>query len=131
MLYELFNVAAKIAVPELNDTRNFWLGCVGVRKDGAVVSSKNGAVLSTAVANYHLLPSSHAECRALRKMDYGGILYVTRIARRDRLFAMAKPCFMCQIKIRAKNIKKVYYTINNYKFGVWDVKKDIFKEYYF
>jgi tRNA(Arg) A34 adenosine deaminase TadA len=116
--------AAKIAIPNFNDKRHFWLGCIGLRRDGALVHSKNGAVYSTIVDDYQLIPESHAECRVLRKMDYGGVLYVARVMRKDMSLAMARPCPMCMIKIKSKGIKKVYYTVNNYQYGLFIVKSN-------
>ena len=122
--------AAKIAEPHSKkDMRNFWLGCVGIRKDGALVFSQNGAVFSTTISNYQFLPECHAECRTLRKMDRGGILYVSRILRKDQSLAMAMPCGMCQVKIKSKDIRKVYYSINESQFGVWYVREDIHRIY--
>jgi tRNA(Arg) A34 adenosine deaminase TadA len=124
-MLDLLLFAAKIACPDdSNDDRNFWLGCVGLRKDGAMVFSKNGAVFSTTVEDYRLLPGSHAEGRVLRKMDWGGVLYVARVTRKDRSLAMARPCPMCMIKIKAKGIKKVFYTINQNQFGVYCPSSD-------
>jgi deoxycytidylate deaminase len=94
-----------------------------------MVFSRNGAVYSTKVEDYQLLPEAHAECRALRKMDYGGTLYVSRISKRDKSLVMARPCPMCQIKIRAKGVKKVFYSINEFQFGVWTVRSDSDKIY--
>ena len=124
-MLDLLLFAAKIALPpDKNDMRNFWLGCVGIRKDGAMVFSRNGAVYSTSVEDYQLIPIGHAECRAIKKMDWGGTLYVARVLRKDKSIAMAKPCSICQTKIKAKGITKVYYTINPNQYGIWDVKKD-------
>ena len=124
-MLEMLLFAAKIALPdEENDNRGFWLGCVGLRSDGTLVFSKNGSVFSTITENYQLLPGSHAECRVLRKMDWGGTLYVARVARKDRTIAMARPCPICQVKIKAKGIKKVYYSINPTQWGVWNPKTD-------
>jgi len=130
-MLDLLLLAAKIALPDdySSDQRGFWLGCVGIRKDGAMIFSKNGAVYATMTEDYQLLPGSHAECRAIQKMDYGGVLYVARVKRKDRTLGMARPCLMCQIKIKAKGIKKVYYTINPNQYGVWSVKKDTDRMY--
>jgi len=85
---------------------------------------KNGAFYSSAVDDYQAVPAVHAEGRVLRKMDFGGTLYVARVARKDQSLQMARPCGMCQVKIKSKGIKKVYYTINNTQFGVWYPKTE-------
>jgi tRNA(Arg) A34 adenosine deaminase TadA len=127
-MLDLLLFAAKIAVPEGNitlDNRNYWIGCCGLRKDGALVFSKNGAVYSTTVDDYQLIPESHAEGRVLRKMDWGGTMYVARVRRNDKSLGLSAPCTMCRVRIKSAGIKKVFYTINNYQYGMWDVKKDV------
>jgi tRNA(Arg) A34 adenosine deaminase TadA len=118
--------AARIALPNNdNDKRNFWLGCVGIREDGAVVSSRNGSTaFSSSIEHYQLVPSSHAEGRVLRKLGKNGIIFVARVARKDGSLAMSLPCPMCQVRIRGFGVKKVYYTINSEQYGIWNVKKD-------
>lgn len=125
-MLEMLEFAAKIALPTNFefDKRSFWLGCVGIRRDGALVFSRNGATYSTIMEDYQLIPEAHAECRALKKMDYGGELYVARVRRRDRDIALSMPCGMCSIKIKSKGIKRVYYTINNSQYGIWYIKDD-------
>lgn len=117
--------AAQFAIPHFNkDPRNFWLGAVGLRSDGAYVSSRNGAVFySSSVEKYQLHTNSHAEGRLLRKLGKNGIVYVARVFRKDRNLAMARPCSMCQIKLRAFNVEKVYYTIDEHHYGIWYPKK--------
>lgn len=112
--------AGQIALSTIpDDPRNFLIGCVGVRDDGTIVSAKNGAVFSTTVDNYQLLPGAHAEGRVLRKVGKGGTMYVTRIAKANGAWAMARPCGMCQVRIRSADIVRVYYTINPTQYGVW------------
>ena len=76
------------------------------------------------IEDYQLIPTSHAEGRVLRKMDYGGVLYIARVKRKDYTLALSAACPMCQIKIKSKGIRKVYYTINDFQYGIWYVKKD-------
>jgi len=120
-------LAAEIALPTdyTLDKRGFWLGCVGIRQDGTKICSQNGAVCSSSIVeNYQLIPESHAEGRALRKMDRGGVLYVARVKKQDRSLAMSMCCGMCATQIKSAGIKKVYYTISNNQYGIWWVKKD-------
>lgn len=124
-MIEFLELAGKIALSkDNNDPRNFWIGCIGIRKDGALVSARNGAVFSTQNDDFELLPESHAEGRILRKIDKGGIIYVSRIAKRDRNYAMARPCKMCRVRIKSFGIKKVYYTIDAYHYGLWHSESD-------
>lgn len=131
----MIKLAGKVALPaDDNDHRSFWLGCIGVRNDGVMVSSRNGTIKNMFSKNTVHVESDksceyHAEGRALRKMDRGGVLYVARISRKDNSFVMSRPCPLCQAKIKAKKIKKVYYSINNNQYGVWFVEQDRDKVY--
>ena len=118
--------ASQVAVPnDGNDKRNFWLGAIGIRNDGVSVSSKNGAsAFSASVETYHLTPNSHAEGRLLRKLGKYGVVYVARVSRKDRSLAMARPCGMCQIRLRGYNVRKVFYTIDDNHYGIWYPDKD-------
>jgi tRNA(Arg) A34 adenosine deaminase TadA len=102
------------------DCRMYWLGALGIRHDGAIVMSKNAP--SKVESTILKIPTTHAEGRCLLKMDNGGVLYVARISVSG--LAMARPCEMCQLLIKSKQIKKVYYTINNTQYGIWDPAKD-------
>lgn len=118
--------ASQIAVPnDGNDKRNFWLGAIGIRNDGVSVSSKNGAsAFSASVETYHLTPNSHAEGRLLRKLGKYGVVYVARVSRKDRSLAMARPCSMCRIRLKANRVIKVYYTIDQNHYGIWFPNND-------
>lgn len=130
-MLDLLRVAAKTALPShKGDVRQFWLGCVAVRKDGTLVKAKNGAAIIPSHTKYYGIPSSHAEGRVVRKIDKGAILYVARVRREDGCLAMARPCGMCRSIIKAKKIKKVYYTINDNQYGVFYVDKDIDRVYH-
>lgn len=117
----LLLAAANLAPPNKDqDPRNFWLGAIAIRKDGVSVSSKNGAAsFSNSVETYHMTPNSHAEGRVLRKAGKGAIVYVARVFRKDRSLAMARPCGMCRIRLKAYNTEKVYYTIDDNHYGIW------------
>jgi len=129
-MLELLKLAAKVAVPTYeNDHRDFWLGCIGIRKDGVIVSAKNGAVSLDLNVISSRSPKNHAEGRALRKMSKGGVLYVARVKKGDHSLGMARPCFMCQTLIISRNIEKVFYTVNENQYGIWYPKSDIDKIY--
>lgn len=129
-MLDLLKLAGKVAMPTSpDDPRNFWIGCVGMRSDGVIVSAKNGAVFSTQSDNYQLLPDAHAEGRVLRKLGKNGKIFVSRIAKFNGGYAMARPCGMCQIRIRSFNVKKVFYTINDTQFGIWFPDTDTDKIY--
>lgn len=131
-MLDMLKLAGEIAMPTIpDDPRNFWLGCVGIRKDGVRVTGKNGAVMSTVVDNYQLIPNSHAEGRVIRKLGRSGIVYVTRIARKNKGFAMARPCGTCQARLKAAEVERVYYTINPEQYGIWFPTEDLDKVFYF
>jgi len=114
--------AALTAAPV--DKRNFMLGAVGIRKDGAIVSAKNGAVISSTYEDYRIISDAHAEIRCLRKLGKGGILYVSRVLKKDGSLAMASPCNGCRLRIRAAKVQRVYYTVNDRQYGIWYVDMD-------
>lgn len=117
--------AAEVALPTNYDNRSFWLGCVGIRDDGAVVVAKNGAVkFSTSIENYQLIPSSHAEGRVIRKLGSNGIVFVARVSKKDHSLSMARCCPMCETRLRSAKVKKVYYTINAEYYGLFNLKED-------
>lgn len=121
--------AAKIATIEEYYKRNFLLGCVGIRRDGAIVSAKNGAVISSTFDQYRIISDAHAECRVLRKLGKGGVLYVSRVLKKDGTYAMAKPCKVCSARIQHAKVQKVFFTIDQEHYGVWFPELDVYKIY--
>lgn len=91
------------------------MACVARRKDGALVVAVNAKTNSRT-------PPAHAEARVLRKAGHGSILWVARIDANED-WAMARPCPDCQILIRAREVKKVYYTISPGEYGIWYPQK--------
>lgn len=130
---ELLLKAAKIALPsDPDDLRTFWLGAVGIRKDGKHVYAKNGAArFHDFLGNYETLPASHAEGRLVRKLGKGGIIFVARVARKDGSLKIARPCGMCRTLLHSARVHKAYYTINSFQYGIWDVAKDYDEVFYF
>jgi hypothetical protein len=130
-MLELLKQAALIGLPNTdNDSRGFWLGCIGIREDGAQVSAKNGSVaFYNTIDNFRIIPESHAEGRVLRKLGKNGTIYVSRVSRKDGSLAMAMPCRTCQVRIKSARAIKVYYTINPTQYGVWSVKEDYHRVY--
>jgi deoxycytidylate deaminase len=124
-MLNMLKLAGKVAIPVIdNDPRSFLLGAIGIRKDGVLVSARNGSIqtMFSRSLDPELAEKSceyHAEGRALRKMDKGGVLYVARVSRKDGSYCMSKPCNLCQAKIKAQKISKVYYTVNPSQYGIW------------
>jgi tRNA(Arg) A34 adenosine deaminase TadA len=123
---DMINLAAKAAMTsDPFDQRNYLLGAIGIRKDGTVVSSKNGAVFSTLTfADNWTIPTAHAEVRLCRKLGRGGIVYLARVARKDGSLVMSRPCNMCRTILKSHYVKKVYYSINSKQYGRLDVLKE-------
>lgn len=123
MLLKAAEIAERRA---LNDSRSYFIGCIGIRQDGAIVSGKNGAVkFSDNIRRQHILPTAHAEGRVLAKLGKNSsALYVSRVARKDGSLAMARPCKMCRVRIKAMRVNKVFYSIDNDHYGIWFVEKN-------
>jgi len=108
-----FQEAKKFAIKRL-DNRNFILGAVGIRKDGAKVFSRNGA-------NRNRDFRSHAEARLCRKLDQGSVVWVVRVSRNGAL-ASARPCEHCQKILRSTGVKRCFYSVSNSEYGVLEFK---------
>jgi tRNA(Arg) A34 adenosine deaminase TadA len=93
--------------------RTYLVAAVGVRTDGTIVHTTNGRCEVPT-------PSMHAEVRLLRKLDYGSVVYVARTLRENGKIAMAKPCPRCQAALKARGIKKVFYTVSENEYGVME-----------
>jgi tRNA(Arg) A34 adenosine deaminase TadA len=116
---KLLQLAAQIALSGNRGKlgKNYLLAAVAKRKDGALVFSQNAMTRQP-----H--PTSHAEARAIRKSDAGCTMYVARVYRDGGKWALAKPCPKCQSLIRNHHVLRVYYTIEEGRYGVWDVEKN-------
>lgn len=123
---QMFIDAALHSLPnDCSDNRSFWLAAVGIRHDGCKVLSRNGNCnFAETMKRYQKIPINHAEGRLVKKMGKEGTIYVARISRMDGSFAMAKPCHMCSVIIKARSISKVYYSVNNTQYGVWYPQTD-------
>jgi len=115
-IFYYFKICAEMA--RKGEERHFLLGSVGIRNDGAMVKSFN-------------MPSEkpnrlcHAEYRLCKKLDmFAPEIYVARIRLDSNGFGMSAPCENCRKVIASKKVSKVYYTINDSKYGIWNVDKD-------
>ena len=115
MRREVFTLLREAAVIALrgDQKRSFFLGAIGIRKDGAIVAANNGG------SNIPT-PPAHAEARLLRKLGNGAYVYVARVTKGGSL-ALAKPCRGCTQGLRNKGVKRVYYSISDDEFGVMDL----------
>lgn len=108
-IWDYLELAAKAARPNSRCLRNQYLGALAIRKDGAMVCSKNSSSIGTE-------PKVHAEYRVLQKAGWGSTLFVSRV-RSNGLLALARPCGYCMAAIRAFGVTKVYYTISDDEYG--------------
>lgn len=95
------NMAAGVALSG-SKRRNYMIGAVGIRSDGAIVVSYNG---------HSQFPERtiHAEYRCAKKLDSGAVVYVARI-RIDGSWGNAKPCHSCMKTLISRGVSKIYYT---------------------
>lgn len=96
--------------PERFDNRAFWLGAVGLRNDGVIVSAKN-------VAATDIVPTHHAEARVVKKMTPDSTIWVARVSRSTGNWTMARPCSGCQRRMKTAGVRKVVYTIDPEEWG--------------
>jgi len=124
MCWTIFEEAKRVAIAN-QDERDYFLGAVGVRTDCAkLITACNGPAVISPQFNKHSYPPAHAEYRLARKLNKGSVVYVCRVRQIDGTFAMARPCVDCQRVLALKGIEKVYYTINNYEYGVMYLNKN-------
>lgn len=86
-----------------DDDRTYFLGAVGIRKDGVIVCAANGNPKEPE-------PEHHAEARLLRKLGKCGIVFVARTLA-DGTWAMARPCVHCRIRLYNFETQRIYYTV--------------------
>ena len=107
-----FELARKVA--EKGDSngvkRQYRLGAIGIRTDGATVSASN---ISARAPH----PRAHAEARLTRKLDVGSTVYVVRITRAG-LLTSARPCRACRRIMHQRGITRCYYSISENEYGV-------------
>ena len=97
---DYLTLAAHAAGPR--DQRTYRIGAVAVRRDGAVVSARNGSA-------ERRTPEIHAEARISRKLDLFATVYVARVSAADN-WALARPCPDC-MRTLARKSATVYWTV--------------------
>lgn len=102
-----FRLAKEVAVRD--DCRHYRLGAVGIRSDGAIVTSCN-------IPSRAFVRQAHAEARLIRKLDVGSEVFIVRILRDGRL-ATARPCRQCQLIMRQRGVRRCYYSIDEKAYG--------------
>jgi hypothetical protein len=129
-MLKLIEMAGKVALPtNENDQRAFLLGSVGIRRDGTLVSARNGAVRCLDTDEYQHIPSAHAEWRLGSKLGKYGTVYVARVAKSDGNLVMARPCITCQIRLRSLKVERAFYSINPDQYGIYFPMKDYDRVY--
>jgi len=109
---KIFRLAADVAM--LGDckgsNRKYKIGAVGIRSDGVIVCASN-------VSTRRPFPEAHAEHRLCKKLTTNSIVFVVRIDAEGN-YRLAKPCATCLARLKIVKTRKVYYTINNFEYGV-------------
>lgn len=99
----LLKLAAKIAKTGYQE-RTFFLGAIGVRADGRVVTARNRTNKVPDVCG-------HAEARLIRKLGKNApLVIVVRYRWGKGDFGMAKPCIACEKRLEKAGVMKVVYT---------------------
>jgi hypothetical protein len=98
--------------------RDYWIGAVGIRKDGTIVSAHNG--LSTIHGDL-IIKCAHAEQRLARKLDKGAVVYVAR-TRVNGDIAPIEPCKNCRRILRSKGIRYVHCLMSENSWKTWDLR---------
>lgn len=107
----LLDLATGAALTRLQSKeQHFRLGAAGLRKDGAIVVSYNGAQKEPVWKH-------HAESRLCRKLTPKSVVAVVRVLA-DGSWAMARPCDNCRECLERMGVKKVYYSIRPDEYGV-------------
>lgn len=118
-------IATKLAESNI-DYPKWPLGAVCV-KGGSVLSfgqsklKTDPRVCDLDLVAHNLALSIHAEEDAIRRCGNpkGATLFVSRVGRNGNI-GIAKPCKKCQRLIRRNGIKRVYYTVDNSTYSVWN-----------
>ena len=105
-------LAGKIARLKRDD-RRYFLGAIGIRSDGVLVCSYNGAPKEPCAEH-------HCEFRLTRKLDKGSVVYISRTLS-DGTPALSKPCYTCELALRSAGVQRVYYTISIDNYGVLEL----------
>ena len=109
----MLDLAAEVAgeCRDRLDNRTFFLGAVGLRRDGVLVTARN-------IAATNIAPSHHAEARVVRKLTQNSTVWGARVSRSTNDWAMARPCAGCQRRMKVAGVKKAIYTIAPNEWGV-------------
>jgi len=120
-IFAFLEIAAKTAQSK-SDKRSFLLGAVAERKDGTIVKARNSPTI---------VPDrqAHSEFRLCKKLDYGATVYIARVKLDGSGSGMARPCADCMRALKAKKVKRVYFTIDPETYGFWDPRYDEITSY--
>lgn len=84
------------------DRRTYFIGAIGFRKDGTIVTAYNGNPERPS-------PLHHCEKRLCRKLDKGSVVYVGRSIA-DGTMTCARPCQRCMLALYKSGVKRVYWS---------------------
>ncbi len=110
--FKYLELAAKVSRLK-DDSRTYFHGAVGLRRDGVLVAASNGNPRAPE-------PKHHCEYRLLRKLGKGGTVFLVRTLQ-DGTWADTTPCSHCQNALKARGVKKVYFTSSPGVHHCWKV----------
>lgn len=130
MQVEKYFALARDVITLGNDLKNFYVGAVGIRQDGVIVASQNGAFIQHPSVTMPFktkrfrFPEAHAEAKLCKKLGKNGIIFVVRLSKnpQNKEYKMARPCETCMVRLINSKVKKIYYTFDNDHYGVIDMK---------
>lgn len=93
---------AKAVATKGDGKRQHRLGAIGIRNDGVLVGANN-------LCARNICPEAHAEYRVCKMLTPDSVVFVVRVSRSNQL-VMAKPCKNCRGIMKAKGVKKCYYS---------------------
>jgi deoxycytidylate deaminase len=106
--------------------KRFFVAAATIDSNGKIIAIRLNSYMKThpMMARYALNLDKqykvylHAEIAALVASNRKATdIFVARMTR-DRKFAYAKPCYICEMAIREAGIKRIYYTDDEGKFAM-------------
>jgi hypothetical protein len=111
-LKDMIAIAKTFAINGDN-RRDYLLGAVGERGDGAVVFARNEA---TQIRT----PEAHAEFRLCSKLGlYAPLVIVVRVSKLTGELTLSKPCSSCEKMLRRSKVCKVIYSTDQGMERLW------------
>jgi len=115
-----FYIAGKAAI--MNDKkRKYYIGAIGIGLNGLITRA---SIIRNTTDSHN---KHHAEYRLCEKFtSTSSVIYVARLSRLETsTFALARPCQKCLNTLCTRDVRKIYYTIDDTFYGVIKLKGGI------